>query len=485
MSKTAAEAETKAGDDNAPILVWIRRDLRLSDHGALSAAAATGRPVIPVFIHDQVIEALGAAPKFRFGLGVEAFGQALSEIGSRLILRRGKALAVLKKLIEETGARSIYWQRAYDPAAKERDTEVKSALKEAGLEARSLPGQLLFEPWSVETKTGGFYKVYTPFWRAVKDTGVSEPLDAIGKLASPDTWPESDALADWAMGDAMGRGASVVANYVNVGEAAARDRLDHFIDTRVAAYQERRDFPAEAATSRLSEAFTYGEMSPRSAWFAGLRAMESGADGAEHFLKELVWREFAYHLLHHTPHLIDASWRDGWDRFPWNDDPAKPEVQAWQRGRTGVAFVDAAMREMYVTGTMHNRARMIAGSYLTKHLLGHWKIGLDWFADCLIDWDPASNAMGWQWVAGSGPDAAPYFRIFNPDGQADKFDKSSAYRDRWIAEGRAEPSDTALSYFDAVPKSWGLSPSDAYPGPVVALDEGRKRALAAYEDRDF
>ena len=212
--------------------------------------------------------------------------------------------------------------------------------------------------------------------------------------------------------------------------------------------------------------------------------MHEGARGAEHFLKEVVWREFAYHLVWHTPHILTRNWREGWDAFPW-DSEESDNVLAWKQGRTGIKFVDAAMREMYVSGTMHNRARMIVASYLTKHLMAHWQIGQRWFEDCLIDWDPASNAMGWQWTAGCGPDAAPYFRIFNPETQLEKFDADGAYQVQWLAEGRAHPSDTALSYFDAVPESWGLLPSDPYPEPIVALDVGRNRALAAYEARDF
>ncbi|MDO7630051.1 MAG: FAD-binding domain-containing protein, partial [Loktanella sp.] len=217
-------------------------------------------------------------------------------------------------------------------------------------------------------------------------------------------------------------------------------------------------------------------------WHGGWRALHAGKSDAEVFLKELVWREFAYHLAHHTPRIVDANWKPEWDGFPWNEADT-PEVIAWKQGRTGIPFVDAAMREMYVTGTMHNRGRMIVASYLTKHLMTHWKVGQAWFADCLTDWDPASNAMGWQWAAGSGPDAAPYFRVFNPVTQLDKFDKGHGYADRWIAEGALMPSDTALSYFDAVPCAWGLSPKDRYPEPVVALDVGRNRALAAYAAR--
>ena len=213
--------------------------------------------------------------------------------------------------------------------------------------------------------------------------------------------------------------------------------------------------------------------------------MEEGKRGAETFLKELVWREFSYHLMHHTPRLLTEPWREEWSAFPWRTESDSDEVTAWKRGRTGIRFVDAAMREMYVTGRMHNRARMIVASYLTKHLLVDWRIGQKWFEHCLIDWDPANNALGWQWTAGSGPDASPFFRVFNPETQLEKFDPDRAYVSRWIAEDRAEPHKDALSYFDAIPRAWEMAPTDPYPEPVVDLAEGRARALEAYENRDF
>ncbi|MBI1416867.1 MAG: deoxyribodipyrimidine photo-lyase [Limimaricola sp.] len=470
--------------DNSPIILWFRRDLRLADHPALHAACETGRPVIPVFIHDEVVEATGAAPKFRLGLGVESFAATLAARGSRLTLRRGAALDVLRALVAETGAGAVWWSRLYDPEAKTRDTAVKAALKADGIDAKSFAGHLLFEPWEVETGTGGFYRVYSPMWRAVRDRDVGAELPAPGRLPAPDAWPASDVLAEWRMGAAMRRGADIVAAHACVGEDKAADRLAQFIATRIGPYKAERDFPAIPATSGLSENLTYGEISPRRIWYAGQRAMAEGAKGAEHFLKELVWREFAYHLVHHTPRITNDNWREEWNSFPWQTNAQAPEVQAWLQGRTGVPFVDAAMRQMYVTGTMHNRARMIVASYLTKHLMTHWKIGMDWFADCLTDWDPASNAMGWQWTAGSGPDAAPYFRIFNPVTQREKFDPDAAYVKAWIAEGQRNPPATALSYFDAVMVSWGLRPDAAYPAPVVTLEEGRARALEAYAARE-
>jgi len=458
--------------------------MRLGDNPTLSAAAGTGRPVIPVFLLDEVVETHGACPKWRMVLGAQAFGKALESVGSRLIFRRGGALESLRALVAETGATAVWWTRAYDPDSIARDTAVKAALKDDGIDAQSHAGHLMFEPWSVETKTGAFYKVYTPFWKAVKDRDVAAPLSPVSP-AAPETWPDSESPDAWGAADAMRRGANVVRPYLAVGEEAAAARLAAFIDGPVSAYAEARDIPGIQGTSRLSENLTYGEISPRTCWLAGMRALQDGAAGAETFLKELVWREFAYHLVYHTPQITSGNWRPEWDAFPWNEDTSHPEVVAWTQGRTGIPFVDAAMRELYVTGYMHNRARMIVASYLTKHLMSHWKIGLKWFEDALVDWDPASNAMGWQWSAGSGPDATPYFRVFNPVTQLDKFDKDRAYAKRWIAEGERAPSETALSYFEAVPESWGLSPQDAYPDPIVSPEAGRQRALDAYGNRNF
>lgn len=464
-----------------PLILWFRRDLRLDDHPMLAAAIATGRPLIPVFILDPETEALGAAPKWRLGLGIAAFAEALARVGSRLVLRRGDALQVLTALAAETGAVGVMWSRLYDPVSKVRDTAVKTALKERGLLADSHGGHLLHEPWQVQTGQGGFYRVYTPYWRAVRDRAVAAPVQAPSRLAAPEAWPQSEVLADWHLGRAMQRGAAVVAQHVRVGEAQAAERLQSFLAGPVDGYVAARDLPAEPGTSGLSENLTYGEIGIRRVWHAGWAAMQRGSAGAETFLKELVWREFSYHLIHHSPHIVSANWKPDWDSFPWQGDG--PQAEAWRRGMTGEPFVDAAMRQMYVTGTMHNRGRMIVASYLTKHLMTDWKVGLAWFADCLTDWDPAANAMGWQWAAGSGPDAAPYFRIFNPATQIEKFDPKSIYRRRYIAELSRTPGPEATGFFEAAPRSWRLDMARPYPKPLVDLAEGRARALAAYAGR--
>ncbi|WP_068110611.1 cryptochrome/photolyase family protein [Tropicimonas marinistellae] len=467
--------------DSSPILLWLRRDLRMQDAPALAAACASGRPVVPVFIRDASVDNLGAAPKWRLGRAVEVFAASLAENGSRLILRSGNARDVLLDLVRETGAADVYWSRLYDPASVERDTAIKSDLKKAGLAVHSFATALLFEPWEVATGGGGHYKVYSPFWRAVRGRDVAAPSPAPSAIPAPDRWPLSETLDQWDLSTPMRRGAEIVGRYTEIGEAAAQRRFDAFLDDDLAQYAHDRNALDRVGTSGMSPYLATGEIGPRTLWHAAMRAHHDGNAGAETYLKELVWREFAWHLCWHTPHILHRSWREEWDAFPWNKDENHPDAIAWKRACTGVPLVDAGLREMQVTGTMHNRARMVVASYLTKHLMCDWRIGQRWFEQHLVDWDPASNAMGWQWVAGSGPDAAPYFRIFNPETQRKTFDPDGTYVARWIAEGQESPPRTALDYFEAVPARWNLRPSAPYPEPTVGLAEGRARALAAYD----
>jgi deoxyribodipyrimidine photo-lyase len=469
-----------SSDSQAPIIVWFRRDLRLSDHPALQAAVAQGRPVIPVFIRDVRVDGLGAAPKWRLELSLRAFSGTLDGLNSRLILRSGSPLDVLRRLVAETGASAVYWSRLYDPASRELDAAVKTGLTDDGVEARSFAGHLLFEPWSVETGTGGFYRVYSPFWRAVRGRAVRPAATAPTRLHLPAAWPDSERLDDWSLGQAMHGAEAVVARYTEAGEAAAHHRLAAFCDERLAGYSAGRDRFDADATSGLSAALSLGEIGPASCWHMVHRALEGGMSGAEAFLRQLVWREFAYHLMYHTPWITVRAWREEWSLFHWEEDENRKDVLAWKQGRTGLPAVDAAMREMQVTGTMHNRGRMIAASYLTKNLLADWRIGLRWFEEHLTDWDPANNALGWQWVAGCGPDASPYFRIFNPETQLKKFDPKGRFAARWIAEGQAAPPQAARDYFAVIPRAWGLSPTDRYPEPSVDLRASRERALEAY-----
>lgn len=466
-------------DTAQPQIWWVRRDLRLADNRALRAAANAG-PVVAVFIRDASVEALGAAAKWRLGAGLEALEASLAAMGSRLILRTGDAGAVLGALIAETGAVGVHWQRLYDPVARARDERIKIALKVLDISVKSHPGMLLHEPWDVRTGANGHYKVFTPFWKAIRGVDPGAACARPKTIGVPERWPASEALENWHLGAGLHRGRAVVTGYHAPGEAAALARLDGFVDGAMEGYAEGRDRLADDGTSRLSDHLTLGEISPRRIWQAAARRRAEGMVGAEAFLRQIAWRDFAHHLMYHDPHLLSDNWRDGWEEFAWITDPQHPHLLAWQQGRTGIAIVDAAMRELYVTGRMHNRARMVAASYLTKHLMIHWKLGAAWFADCLTDWDGASNAMGWQWVAGTGPDASPFFRVFNPDTQAGKFDPDGRYLARWLAEEADAPTSSALAFYDAIPPAWGLSADMARPVPVVSLPEGRRRALAAY-----
>lgn len=448
-----------------PTILWLRRDLRLCDHPAWAAALAQGGPVIPVFVLDPQTATLGAAPAWRLGQSLARLGDSLAGQGSRLILRRGDALACLRDLIAETGAAAVVWSRLYDPAAIARDSAIKAALTAQGTLVQSVNASLLAEPWTLQTKAGGFFKVYTPFWRAFAATPVPPPIPAPDDLRPPAGWPASDTLADWHLGAGLRRGAAVLARHAQIGETAAQHRLAAFVAGGLADYAAARDRLDLPGTSRLSAALAWGEISARTAWHATQR-------GPETYAKELVWREFAHHLLYHTPHIATRNWRADWDGFAWRGE--NPDARAWTRARTGIKVIDAAMRELYVTGTMHNRARMLVASFLTKHLLTDWRVGAAWFADCLVDWDPASNAMGWQWAAGSGPDAAPYFRVFNPDTQAEKFDPDGTYRRHWLT------GPGAAEWHAAIPPAWGQTPAAA---PLIDLAEGRARALAAFANK--
>jgi len=464
-----------------PTILWIRKEFRLADNPALAEALAGNGPVIPVFILDLATEeTLGAAGQWRLGQAIAAFTQTLESKGQRLILRRGDALETLRALITETGATRVVWGRHYDKAARDRDTDVKAALDDGGIEAVSVCAHLLFEPWTIETKTGGPYRVYSPFKRACfeREEEIGDPLPAPDDLAAPDDWPESESLADWALGAAMNRGGDIVAQYANVGEAAALERLEEFVPI-VSEYDEGRNALGITGTSRLSENYAWGEISTRTAWHrirSYMARSSKSDDGPIVYLQELLWREFAYHLLFHYPDLASENWREEWNAFPWRED--NDDAERWRRGETGIAGVDAAMRELYATGYMHNRMRMLTASFLTKHLMTDWRVGEAWFRECLTDWDPASNAMGWQWVAGSGPDATPFFRIFNPETQVEKFDRENRYVSRWLDAD----SEDAQNFFAAIPRSWEMSGDDARPDPVIGLKEGRERALAAYKD---
>ncbi len=462
----------------APCLVWFRLDLRLLDHAALTAAAERG-PVVPVFIwapEEEGAAAPGAASRWWLHQSLTALEASLRARGSRLVIRRGPALGALRALARETGAKSVYWSRRYEPSLIARDAKVKEALRADGLAVESSNSALLFEPWEVKTGAGGPFQVFTPFWKAcLNRPAPPPPLPAPARLAAPDAWPNTEALGslalvaktDWAAG---------FRTAWEPGEKGGLARLAAFADAGAGDYHEARDRMGQDGVSRLSPHLHFGEVSPRQAWdLIARRAAGAPGRGPDTYMKELGWREFAHHLLYHFPRTATEPLRPEFARFPWRRD-AKA-FAAWTRGRTGYPVVDAGMRELWRTGWMHNRARMIAASFLVKDLLIDWRDGAAWFWDTLVDADLASNTLGWQWTAGCGADAAPFFRVFNPVIQGKKFDADGAYVKRWVPELAALPLDTLHEPWAA--DAGGLMATGSYPLPLVDHAQARGRALAA------
>ncbi|MEM7523467.1 MAG: deoxyribodipyrimidine photo-lyase [Pseudomonadota bacterium] len=454
---------------NDVTIAWLRRDLRLSDNPAL-LSGASGR-VIPLFILDPVIDGqLGAAARLRLRLSLETLQRDLAEIGAPLILRRGEALTVLRDVIAATGAGRVAWTRLTDRASIERDMAVKTALKADGVSAESFGGFTLLDPWTVKTGAGGPFKVFTPFSRALAAIGAPPPAPTVSALTAV-AGLASDDLAGWGLDAPMGPAAAALAGQIEAGEQAALSRLDAWLDGPGPRYRADRDrLDLSEACTGLSDHLALGEISPRTVWAMMDRA--GGDAGVEAARRQLMWRDFAHSLLFNDPEMEREPWRRDWAAFPWRCD--NDDAERWRRGETGCDVVDAAMRELYATGRMHNRARMLVGSYLTKHLLTDWRVGEAWFRETLIDWDPANNAMGWQWIAGCGPDAAPFFRIFNPETQAEKFDPAKIYRTYWLT------GDGAETFRSMRPKSHTTARA-ARPEPIVELKAGRKRALDAWE----
>ncbi len=458
-------------------IVWFRNDLRLADNPALIAALESGQPVVPVYVLDEEthgVRAPGAASLWWLHHSLLSLDASLRKLGSRLILRRGAAETALADLAAACGATSIHWNRAYEPGARERDTRLKQAFRQRGAIAQSHKASLLFEPWEVTTQAGQPFKVFTPFWRACRALPpAGAPLPAPKVLSAPPAWPASDALDDWKLLPTAPDWAGGLRASWTPGEAAAARRLTDFLDATLPRYRQARDLPAVEGTSRLSPHLAFGEIGPRQIWRAASGLDPSAA--VEKFLAELGWREFAYHLLFHFGDLAQRNFRPEFDGFPWQD--SGDALGAWRRGRTGYPIVDAGLRELWTTGWMHNRVRMIVASFLTKDLLIDWRHGERWFWDTLVDADPASNATGWQWVAGSGADAAPYFRVFNPVLQGEKFDPAGDYVRRWIPELARLPAET-------IHRPWTAPrppPPEIYPAPIVDHAAARARALAAFQ----
>jgi deoxyribodipyrimidine photo-lyase len=451
----------------------------------LAAAAQRGAAIIPLYIDDSSDEpdwAPGAAARWWLHHSLLSLEAALHAVGSRLILRRGPALAVLKDLCRECAVDAVYWNRCYEPAARARDTNIKSALRGMGLVAESRNGTLLAEPGTVLTKAGQPFQVYTPFRRRLL-----EQLRAAAPAAAPLTlpalreWPASLPLAQLQLLPRVAWYAGLSAAWQPGAEGAER-QLHSFTDSALTRYATQRDLPAMHGSSRLSPHLHHGEISVRQVWHvAALTEGSADGDGPAKFRNELIWREFAAHLLHHFPETPLSPLRREFANFPWQEDHGL--LRAWQRGQTGVPLVDAGMRELWNSGWMHNRVRMVAASFLVKNLRQPWQAGARWFWDTLVDADLAANTLGWQWVTGCGADAAPFFRVFNPVTQSRKFDPQCNYLRRWLPElARLSDADLHAPWLvDAAQlRSAGVVLGRDYPQPVVDLQGSRVAALGAY-----
>jgi deoxyribodipyrimidine photo-lyase len=468
-------------------IVWFRNDLRTADHPALVAAAADGGPVIALYILDDSRQfSCGGAQKWFLHFALEALEQELAAIGVPLIRLRGPEAAVLAEVVKESGAGAVFWHRRYSPAEVETDRAIKLSLSEQGVVVRSFSGTLLREPWEQQTKSGTPFQVFTPFWKALRAAGPSrEEVAFPTRSTAPAPRLANEPLSKWRLVPDAPDWAREFAEIWSPSSAGAISALRNFLDGPLSAYPVDRDRPALAGTSRLSPHLALGTISPLTIWNevqAHLARNDSDAAPADKFHSEIAWREFSYHLLFHNPQMTAEPLKKAFAAFPWRTDDEA--FSAWTSGRTGMPIIDAGMRELWRTGWMHNRVRMIVASFLVKNLLLPWRKGERWFWDTLVDADPANNCASWQWVAGSGADAAPYFRIFNPVTQGEKFDPDGDYVRRFVPELARLPDACIHAPWkapDDVLTASGVTLGVSYPLPLVDLDQSRKRALASYQ----
>ena len=474
-------------------IVWLRRDLRLSDHPALCQALEDHDQVLLLYIHAPDEEAPwepGAASRWWLHHSLDAFQTSLHGTGAKLVIRRGRSLDILTGLCKQLDAAAVYWNRLYEPTIVKRDTEIKQALKDAGLDAFSCNGALLREPWDINTGSGEMYKVYTPFSKKYFELGdPDEPLPAPERIPSVHLEVEGEALEDLALLPDIEWDQGISKAW-EPGERSAVARLQTFMEDAMANYSDGRDIPGEDGVSRLSPHLHFGELSPRQVWhdvvFHGEQSADDGGSSASElvrpYLRQLIWRDFAHHILYHRPETDQEAFNPKFDSFPWEQDETM--LHAWQRGKTGIPMVDAGMRELWHTGWMHNRVRMLVASLLTKNGLIHWTEGARWFWDTLVDANLANNSMGWQWTAGTGVDAAPYFRIFNPALQGERFDKNGEYVKQWVPELSDLPAKHLHEPWNApekVLKEAGVKLGEDYPEPIVDLKASRKEALERFK----
>lgn len=472
-----------------PSIQWFRLDLRLADNPALRAAIDHGGAVVPVFIWSPEEEAPwspGGASNWWLHRSLAALDAQLRAAGSRLVLRCGPTLESLRALVKETGADTVLWNRRYEPASIARDKVIKESLRADGIEAESFNAALLHEPWTIQNQSGKPFQVFTPFWRhCLAKPDPAEPLPAPKNIRSLSKWPKSFALDELELEPKINWADGLRAAW-QPGEAGATANLSRFMVKALDDYTDQRNRPDVIGTSRLSPHFHCGEISPRQVWH-GLRKMASKRGWSaerwrtSQFLAEIGWREFAHHLLYHFPHTPTEPLRADFKKFPWRKDAAW--LRAWQKGQTGYPIVDAGMRELWTTGWMHNRVRMIVASFLVKDLLLDWQKGARWFWDTLVDADLGQNTLGWQWTAGCGADAAPYFRVFNPTSQGEKFDPHGNYVRKWCPE-LAKLPDIWLHQPQAAPaeilRAAGVELGNNYPHPVVSHAIAREVALEAF-----
>ncbi len=468
------------------MLVWFRLDLRLEDNPALLAATQSQSPIIPIFIWAPEEEdpwPPGAASRWWLHQSLSSLQEALARAGSRLVIRKGRTELVLKDLLTETKATAIFWNRRYEPAAVIRDAQIKRHFSSEGITVESFNSTLLFEPWTVLNSAQQPFQVFSAFWKAcLKQPDPAETLPRPKTLDSPQHWPDSLPLTELQLEPAIDWAAGMRATWT-AGEEGARQDLRRFLDGAFERYLLERNVPGKTGTSRLSPHLHFGEISPRTIWHSLRRLRTSAnAEAVDAYLREIGWREFAYHLLFHFPFTTNEPLRKEFEFFPWRVD--RSLLKTWQRGKTGYPFVDAGMRELWAIGWMHNRDRLVVASFLTKHLRMSWEEGAYWFWDTLVDADLANNTLGWQWTAGCGADAAPYFRIFNPVLQGEKFDPDGNYIRRWVPELSRLPSAWVHKPWMAPPSvlaEAGVQLGSDYPLPVVIHEEARREALEAFE----
>lgn len=470
----------------SPALVLFQSDLRLGDHPALQTALRRGGPVIPVYLWHPKEETPwepGGASRWWLHHSLTALENGLNETGSRLLVRSGPTLQHLQAIVKETGATAVYWNRRYEPACIRREASWTKALRALEVEVHTFHGNILFDPERLRTKSGDPFQVFTPFWRRCLEETVEAPLAAPSQIPAPKHWPASESIESLKLLPTLSW-ADGFSERWTPGYEGAQKRMRSFLKSHLACYSAGRDFPAEDHTSGLSPHLHFGELSPRQIWAAaGKETIGGRSDGAaEAFLREVGWREFAYHLLVHFPHTPEHALRKEFDQFKWEKN--SKQLKAWQIGQTGYPIVDAGLRELWATGVMHNRVRMIVGSFLVKDLLMDWREGARWFWDTLVDADLAANTLNWQWVGGCGADAAPYFRIFNPILQGEKFDGEGAYIRRWVPEVATLPNTWLHKPWEApqdVLAQAGIVLGKTYPAPLVDHGQARAEALIRYQ----